>query len=131
MEPNIWGPSAWLFLHSVTFQYPENPTEVEKLNYNHFFTSLQHVLPCPTCRKHYKENLEKLPIALNSKKELIEWLIDIHNEVNIIYHKKQFTYEEVYQKYKKLYNPSNYFNKGIILIILLLIMILYYYKYKF
>ena len=26
MEPNIWGPGAWTFLHSITFQYPENPS---------------------------------------------------------------------------------------------------------
>ena len=131
MEPNIWGPPAWTFLHSVTFLYPENPTVVDKQNYYLFFKSLKNVLPCPNCQEHYSINFEKFPIRLEKRDDLIEWLIDIHNEVNIIYHKKQFTYEEVYQKYKKLYNPSNYFNKGINLIILLLIMILYYYKYKF
>ena len=25
MEPKVWGPSAWEFLHAVTFQYPEEP----------------------------------------------------------------------------------------------------------
>ena len=25
MEPNIWGPGAWTFLHSITLNYPNNP----------------------------------------------------------------------------------------------------------
>ena len=32
MEPNIWGPGAWTFLHSITFQYPENPTDLKNRN---------------------------------------------------------------------------------------------------
>ena len=28
----IWGPDAWLFLHTITFNYPENPSEQDKVN---------------------------------------------------------------------------------------------------
>ena len=26
MESEVWGPSAWTFLHTVTLNYPEEPT---------------------------------------------------------------------------------------------------------
>ena len=37
MEPKVWGPGAWLFLHSITMNYPENPSETEKMYYKNFF----------------------------------------------------------------------------------------------
>ena len=30
MDANIWGSHAWLFLHTVTLNYPENPNEFDK-----------------------------------------------------------------------------------------------------
>ena len=80
MEPKIWGPSAWIFLHSVTLNYPDNPSSQHKENYKKFFESLGDVLPCPTCKKHYKENIIKNPIRLDSKDNLTKWLIDNQNE---------------------------------------------------
>ena len=85
MEPNIWGPPAWLFLHSITFNYPKNPSENDKNNYNTFFNSLKYVIPCPICKEHYAKNLLKLPIRLNTRDDLIRWLgaaeLPIHREI--------------------------------------------------
>ena len=39
MDPRIWGPPAWTFLHSVTLAYPDNPTETDRTNYKKFFNS--------------------------------------------------------------------------------------------
>ena len=135
MEPNIWGPPAWLFLHSITFQYPETPTFADKENFRTFFEKIQYVLPCPTCREHYTQNINSNPIRLNSRKELIEWLIDIHNEVNQKNGKRVLQYEEVYKKYNEIYDvntPSKLptFNIAFSLMIILLIVIIYYYKYN-
>ena len=59
MEPKIWGEHAWIFLHTITLNFPENPTFEDKHNYKTFFESLKYILPCPTCREHYKENINK------------------------------------------------------------------------
>ena len=32
-NPEIWGPGAWLFLHTITLNYPTNPTFEDKENY--------------------------------------------------------------------------------------------------
>ena len=110
MNPKIWGPSAWIFLHSVTFNYPDNPTEEIKNKYKVFFESLQFVLPCENCQNNYKKKLVKYelsPEVLKNKKALIEWLIDIHNEVNKSNNQPSLTYKEVIQKYITLYTSDN------------------------
>lgn len=86
MNPKIWGPKAWFFLHSITFNYPENPSAQEKKDHYDFFKILGIVLPCETCKKHYEEHLgdgTTLRIALNSRTTFISWLIDIHNQINV------------------------------------------------
>jgi hypothetical protein len=132
MEPNVWGPPGWTFLHTVTFQYPENPTDLDKQKYYTFFNSLKNVLPCPNCREHYHENFENIPIRLESREDLIEWLIDIHNEVNKKNNKRIYTYKEVYNKYNKMYGlgGSKENNHVGMCALVLLIMIICYYYYK-
>ena len=36
MDPKIWGPSTWLFLHTITLNYPNNPTQQDIDNYKKF-----------------------------------------------------------------------------------------------
>ena len=107
MEPKIWGPPAWIFLHSVTLNYPNNPTPQDKEDYRIFLDSLQHILPCPTCKEHYAKNIRSNPINLRDRTSLINWLIDIHNQVNIYNSKPKLSYQEVYDIYDKLYNLSD------------------------
>jgi len=127
---NIWGPPAWTFLHTITFNYPDNPTNQDKQNYFNFFNSLKHVLPCNKCKEHYKENSIELKNNLNSKDDLVKWLIDIHNEVNKKNGKKIWSYPEVYNKYQNLYNNSNTINNIIILFIILIIMIFIFFLFN-
>ena len=135
METRVWGPPAWRFLHLITFQYPEKPTDPDKKNYYIFFNSLKDVLPCPNCRKHYSNNFKKHPIQLESRKELIEWLIDIHNEVNLMIGKKEYSYDEVYELYGDIYdsndsNDSNGSNDITMIFFIILAILIGYYYYK-
>lgn len=110
MKPEIWGPHAWIFLHSVTFDYPDNPSPHIKEQFKNFFESLQYILPCEMCREHYKHNLKRFPITnnvLKSRKNLIEWLIDIHNNVNKSNKKPKLKYQEVVKKYLDYYEGKD------------------------
>jgi hypothetical protein len=106
MEPSIWGPHGWFFLHSITMNYPENPTEIDKLNYKTFFNSLGKVLPCSICQNNFHKHthLYNIDNALNSRKDLVIWLFNIHNEANKSLKKKKITYEQFIEKYKKIYS---------------------------
>jgi len=136
MEPEIWGPSAWLFLHTVTFNYPKEPTIIDRNNYQDFFTSLQHVLPCPKCQKHYMMNLSKHPIQLQSRKHLVEWLLNVHNAVNIQNGKGVWTYDDLYDKYNTLYSngssgvrlPEKWASYLVLIVLMIVIIGLYLYS---
>ena len=133
MNKNIWGPSGWLFMHSISFQYPENPSEEDKNNYKVFFESLKNTIPCPKCREHYSENLKQNPIQLNSRDELIQWVIDIHNKVNEKNSKKIYSRQEVEKLYLSKYNYSIKENStekssmNMLLIIILIFLIIFYF----
>ena len=45
MLTSVWGPSLWHSLHTISFNYPVNPTIKDKKNYKRFIMSLKHVLP--------------------------------------------------------------------------------------
>lgn len=128
MNPEIWGPHAWMFLHTITLNYPENPSYQDKQTHRLFFESLQDVIPCPKCKQHYKQNLIDYPIQLNSKKELISWLINIHNQVNLKNNKRKYSYEEVNHIYNDLYNSVNYTNIYLFITLLICIFIYVYNK---
>tara|TARA_B100001248_G_scaffold250540_1_gene224740 strand:+ start:375 stop:818 length:444 start_codon:yes stop_codon:yes gene_type:complete len=141
MKPEVWGPHAWIFLHSVTFDYPDNPSETKKEQYKVFFESLQNVLPCEICRNHYQENLKRFPInknVLKSRKNLIEWLIDIHNSVNQSNNKSKLKYQDVVKKYLDYYEGKDFkdppkcvspsISSNIVVIISILLMTLFILK---
>ena len=54
MLTTVWGPSLWHTLHTISFNYPVNPTNEEKKNYQKFICSLRHVLPCKYCRMNFE-----------------------------------------------------------------------------
>ena len=95
--PDVWGPHGWKFIHYITLGYPVVPNEEDKKNYYNFFHALRYVIPCSICGNHFKENLEKTPLdddSLSTKMKLIEWGIKMHNHVNKINRKKEYTVEE-------------------------------------
>lgn len=106
MNPNIWGPPTWIFLHTVTFAYPENPTIDDKKNMYNFFKNLSPILPCDRCKVNFDKHLQKYPLnneTLCSRASLSRWLVDIHNEVNILTGKPTMTYKEAEDYYNRLY----------------------------
>tara|TARA_B100001094_G_C18176814_1_gene798349 strand:+ start:1311 stop:1781 length:471 start_codon:yes stop_codon:yes gene_type:complete len=105
---NIWGPPAWKFLHTITFNYPNNPSINDKITYKNFFIILQNIIPCSICQYNYKLHMEKFPIDkyLNSRDNLVKWLINIHNEVNKLHNKPIKNYDEIINYYTQLYNNN-------------------------
>lgn len=106
-DPKEWGPHFWYILHLITFSYPDEPSFIEQSGYHDFFINLQHVIPCESCRKNYKDHIQSNPITpfLNSKANLIKWLTDIHNKTNTHLKNPLLTVEEVIKKYS---HPPGY-----------------------
>ena len=129
---NIWGPPAWTFLHTVTYNYPENPTEDDKRNFYNFFMNLQYVLPCEKCKEHYKQNIQKYDLknSLGSRQELVKWLIDLHNDINRDNGKQVWSYSDVFNKYQRMYQSDSLINKILIFVIICIVLILIFFLYN-
>ena len=100
MNQNLWGQHLWFVLHTISFNYPIKPTEKDKDNMKKFLEALQPILPCVYCRKNYERHLQEMPMKLNSRKDLVYWIIDMHNQVNGETGKRQYTYDEVIKIYE-------------------------------
>ena len=46
MLTSVWGPGMWHYLHTMSFNYPNNPTIKDKHHYRDFVLQLKYVLPC-------------------------------------------------------------------------------------
>ena len=135
MNPKIWGPAGWLFLHSIAYGYPINPSEDEKKAAIDFYTSLQYLLPCKTCSELYKKDLKtlknefSLKNAVQSKKTLIKWVNTMNNLVNKNLNKKEYSDEQYTNYYTNIYNEkkTNKYSVGILIIIFIAVI---WYLYK-
>ena len=135
MDPELWGPKLWYFLHTISFEY--EPTPNSKNEYAIFFNSLKHIIPCNTCKKHYEEFLIDNPVenSLDSKDSIIRWVLKCHNNVNKINNKREWSYEELIEKYTSifkndLYNKLNYKNLSILLGLIIVILLLFMFFVK-
>ena len=103
----IWGPHFWETLHVVSFGYPLEPTEQNKLEYAKFYIAIKNVLPCRYCRESYTnfilhEGRTKLTTDdLKNRETLTKWVYKLHNRVNeklgVTY---GISYEDMCQKYE-------------------------------
>jgi hypothetical protein len=104
MLVSIWGPSAWHFLHTISFNYPVHPTKKNKKEYRNYVLNLVNVLPCGKCRKNLRENFIKLPlqmINMENRDTFSRYIYDLHELVNHMLGKESgLTYEQVKERYE-------------------------------
>ena len=87
----VWGPAQWYMLHTISFNYPVNPSLEEKKQYRKYVLSLQNVLPCGACRKNLKMNLKHLPLKMSdmeSRDSFSRYIYNLHELVNKMLKKK-------------------------------------------
>ncbi len=100
----VWGPAFWFVLHTISFNYPNEPTKEEKENYKNFVLSLQHVLPCKYCRMNISKNFKKMPITddvLENRTTFSKYMYDLHNMVNVMLGKSpHLTFEDVRDRFE-------------------------------
>ena len=104
MLTSVCGPGMWHYLHTMSFNYPTNPTTKDKHHYRDFVLQLKHVLPCGKCRKNLTKNFKKLPLKMSNMKNrdtFSRYVYDLHEVVNKMLGKKSnLTYEMVRERYE-------------------------------
>ena len=94
-----WGPSGWNLMQAIAFTFPSDATKDEREIYEKWFTLLGEILPCPSCRMHWKENLKRNPINLNGPEELARWVYDAHNKVRKFQGKEIISFDDIVDEY--------------------------------
>lgn len=82
---SVWGPSLWFVLHMISLNYSTHPTATQRREYQKFFDSLQHVLPCGICRDNLHSNLKCTqygPHVFKNRNTLSRFVHRLHNCVN-------------------------------------------------
>ena len=74
-HPTLWGAALWKVLHVLAEKPTENLTSWITL-----IDKLKSALPCPECRGHFVNFVGGHP--LTAAKEVREWLLALHNDVN-------------------------------------------------
>lgn len=103
-----FGQCVWATLHMISLNFPVKPTAKDRRHYKDFMLSLQHVLPCKSCRESYYAithhgKLRLLNKHLASRAALARWVFAVHNEVSrrIGKPKYQGTFAEMCSQYEK------------------------------
>lgn len=104
MLTTVWGPGLWHYLHTMSFNYPAQPTPRIKKYYKDFVLQLQYVLPCRHCRDNLVKNLKELPLLnkhMHSRETFSRYIYDLHEHINTMLGKtSNLSYEEVRERYE-------------------------------
>jgi len=101
---SVWGPMLWSYLHTMSFNYPNEPTAENKKHYRDFVLNLRHVMPCKFCRMNLVKNLKDLPLTMEHMKNretFSKYIYNLHELVNKMLNKQSgLTYEDVRDRYE-------------------------------
>lgn len=104
MLTTVWGPGMWHYLHTMSFNYPVNPSNEDKKHYRDFVIRLQYTLPCKYCRINLKNNFKTLPLKMCTMKNrdtFSRYVYNLHELVNKMLKKKSnLSYCDVRERYE-------------------------------
>jgi hypothetical protein len=139
LDPKVWGPHYWFFLHTLAMTYPHHPNSVTKKKYYEFIQNLPLFLPVEEVSGEFSKLIDKYSVTpyLDNRDSFVRWMFFIHNKINAILGKEQLLFEEAYDKYYSEYKPKqislaerfhihkHYIHFGIILLCLFFIYMYY------
>ena len=109
LDPKIWGPHYWFFIHTVAMTYPIRPNAVTKKKYYEFIQNLPLFIPVESLSGEFSKLIDKYPVTpyLDNRESLIRWTHFIHNKINQKLEKPQISLSEFYIKYYEEYKSQN------------------------
>lgn len=85
VNPKIWGKYYWYTMRSIaaTANLFDEATQKNVVN---FYESLQTLLPCDECAKHYQNYLQTYPVRrfLKDNKTLLGWVKQLEDHIQAI-----------------------------------------------
>ena len=104
MLVSVWGPAQWHFLHTMSFNYPVDPTHEQKTQYRNYMLNLVNILPCKYCRQNLKKNYKAFPLTMEymkSRDSFSRYVYKLHERINKNLGKKSgLSYCDVRERYE-------------------------------
>jgi hypothetical protein len=101
LDPKVWGPHYWFFLHTLAMTYPHHPNTVTKKKYYEFIQNLPLFLPVEQISGEFSKLIDKYPITpyLDNRDSFVRWMHFIHNKINQKLEKPQISLNDFFTKY--------------------------------
>ena len=109
LDPKVWGPHYWFFLHTLAMTYPHHPNSVTKKKYYEFIQNLPLFLPVEEISGEFSKLIDKYPITpyLDNRDSFVRWMHFIHNKINEKLEKPQITLNDFFVKYYDNYKSKD------------------------
>jgi len=109
LDPKIWGPHYWFFLHTVAMTYPHHPNAVTKKKYYEFIQNLPLFIPVEEISKEFEKFIDLYPITpyLDNRDSFVRWMHFAHNKINEKLEKPQITLNDFFVQYYNEYKSQN------------------------
>jgi hypothetical protein len=109
LDPKVWGPHYWFFLHTVAMCYPHRPNTITKKKYYEFIHNIPMFIPVETMATYFSQLLDQYPVSpyLDSRDAFIRWMHFIHNKINQRLEKPNISPSKFYEHYYEQYKPND------------------------
>ena len=109
LDPKIWGPHYWFFLHTVAMTYPHHPNAVTKKKYYEFVQNLPLFIPVEQISKEFEKLIDLYPITpyLDNRDSFVRWMHFAHNKINEKLEKPQISLNDFFVQYYNEYKSQN------------------------
>ena len=81
------GNASWKLLHNSAAQLPETLDRSDRVEFSRFMNMIIRKLPCGDCQREAYGYLREKPPNFETRKDVMTYLCEFHNEVNQKLHK--------------------------------------------
>jgi hypothetical protein len=109
LDPTVWGPHYWFFLHTISICYPLRPNSITKKKYYEFIQNFPMFIPIESISTYFSKLLDEYPITpyLDTRDSFIRWVWFIHNKINQKLEKPKISLSKFYELYYEQYKPKD------------------------
>jgi hypothetical protein len=109
LDPTVWGPHYWFFLHTIAISYPLHANTLIKKKYYDLIHNFVLFIPVESIATHFSKLIDEYPVTpyLDTRDSFIRWMHFIHNKINQKLEKPKITLEQFYQVYYEAYKPKD------------------------
>ena len=109
LDPKVWGPHYWFFLHTVAMTYPHHPNAVTKKKYYEFIQNLPLFVPVEHISKELEQLIDQYPITpyLDNRDSFVRWMHFVHNKINEKLEKPVLSLNDFFVEYYNAYKSRD------------------------